>query len=206
MKAANVLADGPSIDHLKESDFLDGPVIAINLSIRLRAQGIPIDYWAMVDHPGLLWDWSEPYRLLTPDLIYIVIENHIKPMVDLIGLNEAGEPLKPIVMQDSPFLDVVLPGEGRLEVVDGKRVLCNSLIWALHWLLTERCEHVRIFGCDMKGTGSAGHSVPHWVWIEKEDKAHKARWMAERWGMSAVMRQFRRRGWRVERFHTSYKT
>ena len=51
---------------------MPSPIIAVNLSLRLAAHGIPIDYWAMVDHPQLLWDWSEPYRMLRPRLRYMM--------------------------------------------------------------------------------------------------------------------------------------
>jgi hypothetical protein len=198
LKSANILADGPSIELVREEDFLEGPVIAINLSIRLLAQGIPISIWAAVDHPDLLWEWAKDYLILNPKIEFFVVDNHIGAWNEVVDCTR-------LYSMKTPFL-------GEIRQQDGKRTLLPTLHTLLAWLWQQEYEHVRIFGADMRGSGSQGHFAEggEWPngmqWTPVEDEGYRQRWIVERIALAECMRLYRSKGWRVERFHISYKT
>lgn len=185
----NVLCEGPSISQLDLGDLLPGPVVAVNHAISL-ARKVPVDFWATIDSPHNLWKWGQPWlhgatKLFTTD-------NNVWTWEDILGDGTIDRvyALKPTYMlatEDHPaFL-----GE------DGKPALISTLTHVLGWLNHLGVGYVRVFGADMRGSGSPLAYTP---FSEAEDEGWQFRWGVERRLFDLATDKFRESGRRLERW------
>lgn len=185
----NVLCEGPSISQLRREDMLPGPTVAVNHALSL-SEGVPVDFWATIDSPHNLWKWGLPWlheatRLFTTD-------NNVWTWEDILGDATVGRvyALKPTYMlatEDHPaFL-----GD------DGKPALVSTLTHVIGWLHHLKVEHVRVFGADMRGSGSPLAFTP---FSEDEDVGWQFRWGVERRLFDLATDKFRESGRRLERW------
>lgn len=185
-ETANVLADGPSILKVRERQLLPGPTIAVNCAIRMEPW-LPIDVWAVVDAPSVLWD---------------AVNGHFKDHMDILttGNNlvawERRVPLQRILAVEPIYIS-----EAGVDVIDakGRKILMPTLIFTLAYLFKYRkSEHVRVFGADMKGENGPLH--PFLPFREKDTDHSRMRWIAERVAFAQCIRWYRKEGRRLERY------
>jgi hypothetical protein len=186
---ANVLADGPSVLQVQEDDLLPGPTIAINCAIRMQPF-VPVDVWASVDSPDLLWD---------------AVEGHFQPEMDV--LTTANNLLAWERHVELPRILAVEPiylSKDGVESRDerGRKILMPTMIFVLAYLVKYRnVQHVRVFGADMQGINGPLH--PFLPFDPVNDEHHDQRWGAERIAFAEATRIFRAEGRQLERFASS---
>jgi hypothetical protein len=180
----NVLSDGPSVSLATRDTLLPGKTLAVNWALRL-SERLPVDVWAFVDHPDLLWEIMAPWR--SEELELLVCDNHIVEVVDLAPASSK------IYSAVTPFL-----GEDRN--AKGQRVLLPTIFVALGWLYRIGATHVRVFGADMQGTGTDLATYTTLQHKQEEDAGQAHRWKLERGGFAEAVRLFRADGRRLERF------
>lgn len=184
-ETANILADGPSVLHVREQHLLPGPTIAVNCALKMEPF-VPVDVWAVVDAPDLLWD---------------VMQGHFQDHMDLLttGNNmlawESRLPVKRILAVEP----IYLAKDGVQEVDDrGRKILMPTITFTLAYLFKYRkTEHVRVFGADMKGENGPLH--PFLPFLEEDTPLSRMRWVAERIAFAQAMRLYRADGRRLER-------
>jgi hypothetical protein len=177
----NVLADGPSILQAQSFELLDGPTVAINCAIRMEPF-LPIDVWAAVDAPGLLWD---------------AVNQHFKEHMDvlttgnnLLAWDALGLPMERILAVEPIYLE-----KDGVQVEDerGRKVLMPTMIFTLAYLVKYRnARAVRVFGADMAGQNGPLH--PFLDFNPVNDWCHDQRWAAERVAFAEATRLFRKEG------------
>ena len=180
----NVLCEGPSIEALRPEDLLPGPTVAVNHALSLSGK-VPIDFWATVDDPDLLWAWSERHRHEQVKLW--TTENNTPYYQDFLG--EAWEGRLYVWVQT--FMEHLKEGDKKPPVIP-------TVVALLGWLSNmPGVEHVRMFGCDMVGTDSplaaAGYSPD-------EDIGWEYRWIMERQLLALAFNKYRLQGKRIERW------
>lgn len=181
----SVLCDGPSIEHLRPEDVEGTAVVAVNCTIALVQRGIPIDIWATTDCPARLWGWSAPHRALLPDLELFTTDNYI-----LTLHYQHGVPIEKIWAVPPPYM-----GEHRAK--EGHRIVLPTLFTVLSWLYKLGQSPVRVFGADMRGTGSP---LASWnPWRPEESEGVRWRWGNEREALAHAARLYRSRSLRLER-------
>lgn len=181
---ANVLCEGPSILRVTRQDLLPGPVVAVNHALALSDR-LPVDFWATVDDPKLLWDWSELHR--PEGFKLFTTENNSTYWLDLLGeeaFNEKAYAWQPTFME-------------HLGTPEQKAPVLPTVIPVLAWLSHVGCEHVRLFGCDMTGQNSHLSELPY---SSEEDEGWEYRWAIERQLISICHKKYRARGKRLERW------
>lgn len=187
----NVLCEGPSISSLRADDLLPGPVVAVNHALSLSGD-IQVDFWATIDHPKNLWEWGQSH--LHPACRLFTTENNLLFWLELLGSMEAVSErlyaLKPTFMEateDEPaFLDD-----------NGRPALIPTVIHVVSWLYQIGVERVRVFGADMRGSGSPLAFVP---FSPVEDDGWRFRWAAERCFFALSQKKYRESGRRLERW------
>ena len=175
----NVLVEGPSILELEQEDLLYGPTIAVNHALSIP--GIRMDFWATTDNPANLWEWSQAYR--TPRLRYFTTDQNVGAWGGLLG-----EDIRKVYSTHLTQMGLHTP--------EGMPIILPTVITLLGWICRMGVKRVRIFGCDMKGTGSPLSGR----WSEKVDAAWDSRWMVERTLLAYTMRAYRLSNARIERW------
>lgn len=182
---ANVLCEGPSILRVLEKDLLPGPTIAINHALALSWR-LPVDFWATVDHPKILWDWSEPYR--PEGLKVFSTENNVLFWIELLG--EDGF--------DRSFYGCPPTYMDHMETAEVKAPVLPTVMPVVAWLFRQKTiRHVRLFGCDMVGQNSPLSAVG---FQDVEDEGWEYRWTIERQLIYLATLQYRSRGKRLDRW------
>lgn len=180
----NVLSDGPSVSLATEATLLPGKTLAVNWALRL-SERLPVDVWAFVDHPDLLWEIMAPWR--TEALELLVCDNHLIEVVDLVPAS-------------TKIYSAITPFMGEDKNRKGQRVLLPTIFVALAWLYRIGATHVRVFGADMKGAGTDLSTYEILKYRDEEDEGQAHRWRLERGGFAEAIRLFRADGRRLERF------
>ena len=176
----NVLCEGPSILGFAPEDLLIGPTIAINRAIALRTA--PVDFWATTDNPHHLWEWSLPHR---PErLRYFTTDQNLAVWHKLLGADGIRR------VYTAEMTDMGLESD------TGLPMTLPTLMPVCAWLLRLGCKRVRLFGCDMRGSGSPMSGD----WAASEDRNWGSRWRAERVLLSHVFHLYRAHGARIERW------
>ena len=185
----NVLCEGPSILEFDPSQLLPGPVVAINHALSLSDR-VPIDFWATVDEPKVLWDWAQPH--LHQDCKIFTTENNLAFWVETIGYEDGSRRLyakEPSYMVETEHSPAFL-GQ------NGHAALLPTVTHVLGWLYHLDAD-VRVFGADMRGSDSPLSIAP---FSEDEDEGWQFRWDAERRLFALSTKKFRSRGKRLERW------
>lgn len=189
--SVNVLCEGPSISEVSERDLLDGPVIAINHAIAL-SRALPIDFWAKVDRPDILWRWARQH--LGRQVKIFTTENNILLWEEIIGRQVNDR----LYAHRSTFMVPTKDDPDGFLSDDGKHALLPTLTHLLGWLYgIPGVQRVRLFGVDMRGSGSP---LAEEAFSEDMDSGWKFRWIVERRLLALSARQFRRCGKRIERW------
>jgi len=189
-REATIVCEGPGACFASPRELavacLTGPIIAVNRAIALGDR-IPIDVWATLDDPTALWEeWHE----------------HVHPDAKLFSGNDF-----PNIWRWRMILGE--DGAGRLYTrtptymeelkefsEDGAAPMMPTLFHALAWCLQVGVRHVRLLGCDMRGSGSPLAES----WAPEEDETFKVRWEIERKMLALSTKEFRKRGARLERW------
>jgi hypothetical protein len=188
----NVLLEGPSIRELDVNDLMDGPVVAVNRAI-LLSDRIPIDCWATVDQPSNLWGTCKEH--LHPETTLFTSGNNLSMWEDLIG----DEVYQRMYSWNPTYMGATDDDPEGFFDCDGRPPLMPTIFHVLPWLsFLEGTEHVRLFGCDMRGAGAAlGDQEP---FTEEGHAGWKFRWDVERRMLALSTKKFRERGQRIDRW------
>ena len=190
-RSATIVCEGPGACLAGALELnqacLPGPIIAVNRAIGLSDR-LPIDVWATMDDPLMLWEeWKgslhEKAKLFSGNDFPNIWRWRM-----ILGEDGSGRlyTRTPTYMED--FKDFTDTGEAPM---------MPTLFHVLAWCLQVGVKEVRLIGCDMRGTGSplAGN------WDAEEDTTYKIRWEIERRMLALSTKEFRKRGARLERWH-----
>jgi hypothetical protein len=173
----NIISAGPSMMLVKPVDLLDDAVtVAINRAISVRHR-VPVDIWAVWDHPEKLFALGYD-RHIHPPLTIWLGPNRFQEFY-LAAIGKVPDPawetfLHPkIGLRSMPF--------GYRETDTGRAKTVSTLCYAVEKAVMLGAKHVRIFGADMEGSWSEGKS-------EKECVAQFGdRWSWERSQMDQML-------------------
>jgi hypothetical protein len=188
-ECVSVLCEGPSIELVTPGDLLPGPVVAVNHALSLSGK-FPVDFWATVDNPKNLWDWGAPYlhercKIFTTDNNTFILDGMIED-----AIAERVYALKPTFMEATEEHPAFLSD-------DGKPALLSTLTHVLGWLYHIGVPHVRVYGADMRGSGSPLAFTP---FSEAEDVGWQFRWGVERRLFDLASDKYRSCGRRLDRW------
>lgn len=186
---ANVLCEGPSILAFDPADLLKGPIIAVNRAIALRTA--QAHFWATTDDPRHLWAWSEPYR--PRGLRYFTTDQNLGVWQELL-------------QEDITRVYSTEMTEMGLDDDIGRPMTLPTLMPLLAWLLRLGIKRVRLFGVDMLGVGASIDGPGYEPWEEKPDRKWDSRWLVERVLLSHVIRAYRAKGARCERWEPARRS
>ena len=188
-----IISAGPSMMKVTASDLLKGPVIAINRALSIRNR-VPIDIWAVWDHPERLYALGYD-KYVYPPLTIWMGPNRFQELY-LANMGKVEEPawetnLHPrIGIRPMPFgwrKSVDEKGKARVKVV-------FSLIFAIEKAVSLGGQKIRILGADMEGSWRDPLTEEECIAAEKWD-----RWKWERAQFGAIIEEAKRIGVDIER-------
>ncbi len=190
-RQATIVCEGPGACEASPLELaqalLDGPVIAVNRAIALSDR-IPIDFWAMMDEPKMLWDWGIEQAHASVKFLSGDDYPNIWLWRELLGEDCGGR----LYVRSPTYMEALAEVS-----VDGAAPMMPTLFHVFAWLLQVGVKDVRLIGCDMRGQGSP--LSPEWSPIE--DEAHQLRWGIERFMVARSIKEYRKRGARLKRWH-----
>jgi len=186
----NVLCEGPSIEDVRWTDLLPGPTVAVNHAVAL-SQTLPVDLWATIDHPEILWSWAA--RHLHEKARLFTTTNNLMFWQDILGDGIAER-----LYAWEPTFMVSVNGSPEVKGENGVPAVLPTLIHVLAWLSSlAGTKHVRVFGADMRGSWSNLSAVP---FSASEEGGWDIRWAVERKLFALSTQKYRSRGQRLERW------
>lgn len=156
----NLISSGPSMMKVKPEDLLPGGMtVAINRALSIRNR-VPVDIWAVWDHPNRLFNLGYGKHLYPPLTIWLGTNRFHEFYLADIGM--VDEPtweheLHPLIgLRSMPWGFRPTPGKD----LEGKDCTVAktafTLIYAIEKAVTLGAKHIRIFGADMAGSWSPG--------------------------------------------------
>lgn len=201
-REATVVCEGPSAclapTQALQAAPLRGPIVAVNRGIAFSDR-LPIDVWATLDDPRLLWRWAQP---LLPNRVKFFSSDGAPNILfwrDLLGEYGLGR----LYTRQPTYMDE-LAGY----TASGQAPMVPTIFHVLAWLLQVGVKRVRLIGCDMEGTGSplylsafgSDSEENRMGWDSTADEGHVYRWQVEREFMRLSENHYRKRGARIERW------
>lgn len=200
----NLVAAGPSREHLRAEHFLDGPVVTINRAIDIVTRNLRVDFAAFADGPGQAWIGLDLERFWRPGIVLWVSAGYTLQTIRSKKTGEVGQVPGP------PFAklwDQALPASIGFRLMpygilkdddaESKQRWAFTAFCALHGIARFMPKTIRILSMDMAGSWVEGLS-------EEECLAHDLktqnlnRWSHERRVMQREINRMRGEGIRVE--------
>lgn len=202
----NVIASGPSREHLREEHLLDGPVVSVNRAIDVVERGIRVDFAAFSDGPKGCWEPLELEKHLRPGMqVWASLRptNRIIPKADIktnvsndIVLPGGGPPIAWLWDRILPiFCGLRFIPPGNVQDVENPRMFRHAFttLCVLKRVWEFKPKKVRLLCADMQGSWIAGLT-------EEECRAKEGwnRWLHERKATDAELKRARKDGIEVE--------
>lgn len=207
----NLVAAGPSRQHLRHSHFLDGPVVAVNRAVDIVERGLRVDFLAIADGPGGCWEQMNLERFWSPGMTLWVTTRLLHKRVNVT--NDQGVMEERIVPSNMP---VCALWDTKLSASIGFRFMPDlqvpdvdhpndpaktrsgfTTLQALAGITRYRPKKIRILSMDLKGPWMVGLTEAE---CDAKDKTQKglSRWRHERKAMDDAIALAKKMGIAVE--------
>lgn len=185
-----IISSGPSAREVTKEKLLDGPVVAVNRAILLREK-VPIDIWAVWDHPGKLFKLGYHRYTYPPLVVWLGARRFNEFFMAAIGKTEGWPEWYNLFDYRVGFrcMDMGILSD---PVRRGYRA-AFTLVYAVEEAVKQGAKKIRILGADMSGTWLKGKTEAECMMKEKWD-----RWAYERQKISEMIEKAKEIGVEVE--------